>query len=144
MNGLHYVTATPVCSNTKYQSPIPHIVPVKYSLPCLNWRVLHWATSYGRSCSNIVQNIWLPSESNMSVYMVWMCGCEVHSLWRSTAWIVFVKDSWNGRKLPSWGLRCNKVKLTVNARSQLIISNTWQSLSLSVPILTVMVTPNIK
>ena len=144
MNGLHYLTATPVCSNTRHQSPIPHTVPVKYSSLCLNWRVLHWATSCGQSCSNTVQNIWLASECNMSVYMVWMCGCRVHSLWRSTAWIVFVKDSWNGRKLPSWDLRSNKVKLTVNARSQLIISNSWQSMSLSIPILTATVTPSIK
>jgi len=66
-------------------------------------------------------------------------GMRSTSLWKWTVWIVYVKDSWKGSKLPSWYLRRIDVQLAVNAWSWLIITNTWQSLShdmVSIPTLT--------
>lgn len=111
----------------------------KYSSLCLNSSVLHWASSCGQSCSNIVQYIWPATECNLSVSTVWVCEWEVRSVWSWTAWIAFVKDSSKGRKWPSWDLRCSNVQPAVDAWSWPIITNNWHSLShheVSIPTLT--------
>ena len=101
----------------------------KYSSLCLNSSVLHWAPSSGQCCSNIVQHVWPATECNLSVSTVWVCEWEVRSVCSWTAWTALVKNSCNGRKWPSWDVRCSNVQPAADARSRLIITNSWQSLS---------------
>jgi len=136
MNDLQYATATSVCCDpdTTGQLTIQGYScssqeTFKCSSLCLNSNILHWATSCGQSCSNIVRHIWPASECNLSVSKVWVCEWEVRFVWSWTAWIALVKDSSKGRKRPSWDLRCSNVQLAVDAWSWLIITNSWHSVS---------------
>jgi hypothetical protein len=152
--GAVHNTATAVCSDTGYRGAVPNTAAAVCS--DTGYREAVHSTGTVMCQSRDIQVLFAVFEQlhlalstvmwtvlfkhrtaylNVTwVFLQYECENEKYILWSWTAWIVFVKDSIRGRKLPSWDLRCSTVQLAVNAWSRLIITNTWQSLS--IPILT--------